>query len=50
LSKFIATARPENVWMGLRDYEKPDFLGDLRLVRDWIDSIINLGEIELYRS
>jgi hypothetical protein len=39
LSKFIVTARPEKVWRGLRDYERSDLLADLRLIRDWIDSI-----------
>jgi hypothetical protein len=43
LNKFISTARPENVWRGLMDYERSGFLADLRIIREWIDSIINLG-------
>jgi hypothetical protein len=48
LSTFSVTARPEKVWRGLRDYERADLLADLRLIRDWIDSIIILGEAELH--
>jgi hypothetical protein len=48
LSTFSVMARPEKVWRGLRDYERADLLADLRLIRDWIDSIIILGEAELH--
>jgi hypothetical protein len=48
LSTFSVTASPKKVWRGLRDYERADLLADLRLIRDWIDSLIILGEAELH--
>jgi hypothetical protein len=43
-SKFVRTARPEDVCAGLKDYEKSAFFTNLRVIGDWIDSAKRLEE------
>lgn len=45
-SKFVASARPEDVWAGLKDYEKPDFFTNCMSIGAWINFIGHLREGE----
>jgi hypothetical protein len=44
LGKFVTTVKPEDVWAGLKDYEKPAFLRDCLFIVEWIDFINHLKE------
>jgi hypothetical protein len=43
-SKFVETAQPQDVWQGLKDYEKSAFFANLRVIGDWIDSVEQIKE------
>jgi hypothetical protein len=43
-SKFVETVQPQDVWQGLKDYEKSAFFANLRVIGDWIDSVEQIKE------
>jgi hypothetical protein len=45
-SKFVETARPEDVWAGLKDDERSAFFANLRVIGDWIDSVEQIKETD----
>jgi hypothetical protein len=43
-SKFVETVQPQDVWQGLKDYEKSAFFANLRVISDWIDAAEQIKE------
>jgi hypothetical protein len=43
-SKFVETVQPQDVWQGLKDYERPAFFANLRVIGDWIESVEQIKE------
>jgi hypothetical protein len=43
-SKFVETVQPQDVWQGLKDYERSAFFANLRVIGDWIDSAKQISE------
>jgi hypothetical protein len=43
-SAFVETVQPQDVWQGLKDYEKSAFFANLRVIGDWIDSVEQIKE------
>jgi hypothetical protein len=47
-SSFVSIAGPEDVWAGLKDYEKSAFLEHCMLIGEWVSLIEQLRERENY--
>jgi hypothetical protein len=43
-SQFVKTVQPQDVWQGLKDYERSAFFANLRVIGDWIDSVEQIKE------